>query len=118
MARRPEGRAWACGHPEEYERYSRPRAWPSCRRCRRALTELERFFYGSSQDADPRRRRGGIMVAGLSLRGTPSCTRRVVVVGAGERLELWSKGRLETTIDRPLPQRAVAEITAHVDDTA
>jgi MraZ protein len=42
--------------------------------------------------------------------------KEVVVVGAGERLELWSKDAWND--HRPTLLSGVAEITAHVDDTA
>jgi MraZ protein len=100
-------------HPDEYERYSR-RALAELRPLSPRRTELERFFYGSSQDADLDAA-GRIMVPGF-LGEHAHLHKEVVVVGAGDRLELWSKDRWND--HRPALLSGVAEITAHVDDTA
>ena len=98
---------------EEYERYSR-RALAELPPLSPRLTELERFFYGSSQDAELDAA-GRIMVPGF-LSDHARLQKEVVVVGAGERLELWSKDRWNE--HQPTLLSGVAEITAHVDDTA
>ena len=48
------------------------------------------------------------MVAGLE--------KEIVIVGAGDRLELWDRGRWNE--HRPTLLEGVAEITARVDDPA
>jgi MraZ protein len=100
-------------HPEEYERYSR-RALAELPPLSPRRTELERFFYGSSQDADLDAA-GRIMVPGF-LGEHAKLHKEVVVVGAGDRLELWSRDAWDD--HRPALLSGVAEITAHVDDTA
>ena len=79
---------WACG--------ARPStsATPSARLAElpplsSRLTELERFFYGSSHDAELDAA-GRIMVPGF-LGEHAKLSKEVVVVGAGDRLELWDK---------------------------
>ena len=47
---------------------------------------------------------------------TPGLEKDVVVVGVGDRLELWDKGRWSE--HRPTLLSGVAEITARVDDAA
>lgn len=100
-------------HPEEYERYSR-RALAELPPLSPRRTELERFFYGSSHDADLDAA-GRIMVPGF-LGEHAKLQKDVVVVGVGDRLELWSKDSWND--HRPALLSGVAEITAHVDDTA
>ncbi len=76
--------------------------------------ELQRFFYGSSQDVelDAANR---IMVPGF-LGSHANLTKDVVVVGAGERMELWDRA---TWADhRSTLLSGVAEVTALVDDVA
>jgi transcriptional regulator MraZ len=100
-------------HPEEYESYSR-RALAELPALSSRLSELERFFYGNSQDADLDAA-GRIMVPGF-LSKHAHLQKEVVVVGAGDRLELWSKDRWDE--HRPTLLGGVAEITANVDDAA
>lgn len=100
-------------HPEDYERYSK-RALAELPPLSPRLSELERFFYGSSQDADLDAA-GRIMVPGF-LGEHARLQKEVVVVGAGDRLELWSKDAWNE--HRPALLSGVAEITANVDDTA
>jgi MraZ protein len=99
--------------PEEYERYSRS-ALAELPPLSPRRTELERFFYGSSQDAELDAA-GRIVVPGF-LGEHARLQKEVVVVGAGDRLELWSKDGWND--HRATLLSGVAEITAHVDDTA
>ncbi len=99
--------------PEEYERYSR-RALAELPPLSPRLTELERFFYGSSQDAELDAA-GRIMVPGF-LGEHAGLAKDVVIVGVGDRLELWEKSRWIE--HRPTLLSGVAEITAHVDHPA
>ncbi len=99
--------------PEEYESYSR-RALADLPALSPRLNELERFFYGNSHDADLDAA-GRIMLPGF-LGEHAGLSREVVVVGAGDRLELWDRGRWDD--HRPTLLGGVAEITARVDDTA
>ncbi len=100
-------------HPEEYERYSR-RALAELLPLSPRLTELERFFYGNSQDADLDAA-WRIMVPSF-LSEHAELVKDVKVVGAGDRLELWSKDGWDQHQKALL--EGVKEITAHVDDTA
>ena len=100
-------------HPDEYERYSR-RALAELEPLSPRLSELERFFYGSSQDADLDAA-GRIMVPGF-LGDHAGLHKEVVVVGVGDRLELWDRGRWNE--HRPTLLGGVAAITASVDDPA
>jgi MraZ protein len=77
-------------------------------------SELERFFYGSSQDAELDRA-GRIMVPGFLARHA-SLAKEVLVVGAGERLELWDRDVYND--QRPALLESVAQLTARVDGTA
>ena len=99
--------------PEEYERYSQ-RALAELPPLSPRLSELERFFYGSSQDADLDAA-GRIMVPGF-LGDHAGLHKEVVVVGVGDRLELWDRGRWNE--HRPTLLGGVAAITASVDDPA
>jgi MraZ protein len=99
--------------PEDYETYSR-RALAGLAPLSPRLTELERFFYGSSHDTELDGA-GRIMVpAFLSERAR--LQKEIVIVGAGERLELWSRPTWDDHQQTLLS--GVAEITAAVDDTA
>jgi MraZ protein len=99
--------------PGEYETYTR-RALAELPPLSPRLAELERFFYGSSQDADLDAA-GRIMVPGF-LGEHAELEKEVVVVGAGDRLELWNK--LRWAEHRPMLLSGVAEVTAGVDDAA
>jgi MraZ protein len=99
--------------PAEYERYTE-RALAELPPLSPRLSELERFFYGSSQDAELDAA-GRIMVPSF-LAAHAKLTREVAVVGAGDRLELWDSeqwlGHRTALLD------GVAQITADVDDPA
>jgi MraZ protein len=97
--------------PEEYERYTQ-RALADLPPLSPRRSELERFFFGSSQDADLDAA-GRIMVPGF-LGEHAGLEKEVVVVGVGDRLELWRKGRWNE--HRPTLLSGVADITARVDD--
>jgi MraZ protein len=99
--------------PEEYERYTQ-RALAELPPLSPRLTELERFFYGNSQEAELDAA-GRIMVPG-HLGAHAALEKEVVVVGVGDRLELWSKGGWNEHLSTLLS--GVAEITAHVENTA
>ena len=99
--------------PEEYERYT-ARALAELPPLSPRLTELERFFYGSSHDTDLDAA-GRIMVPGF-LGEHAALTRRSWSSASGDRLELWDKDRWNE--HRPTLLSGVAEITARVDDAA
>jgi MraZ protein len=99
--------------PQEYERYTE-RALAQLPPLSPRLAELERFFYGSSQDAELDAA-GRIMLPSFLLEHA-GLTKDVVVVGAGDRLELWDRDRWNE--HRPTLLGGVAEITARVDHGA
>lgn len=99
--------------PEDYERYTE-RALAELPPLSPRLTELERFFYGSSQDVDLDAA-GRIMVPGF-LGEHAGLSKDLVVVGAGDRLEIWDRSRWNE--HRPALLSGVAEITARVDHPA
>jgi MraZ protein len=99
--------------PEEYETYTR-RALAELPPLSPRLAELERFFYGSSADVELDAA-GRIMVPGF-LGQHASLAKDVVVVGVGDRLELWDRGTWNG--HRPALLSGVAEVTARVDDAA
>ncbi len=99
--------------PEEYENYTRG-ALAELPPLSTRRTELERFFYGSSSDTELDAA-GRIMVPSF-LGDYAKLAKEVVVVGAGERMELWDRG---TWADhRSTLLSGVAEVTARVDDAA
>ncbi len=102
--------AW---RPQDYERYT-ARALAELPPLSPRLAELERFFYGSSHDAELDAA-GRIMVPSF-LSEHAGLSKEVVVVGAGDRLELWTKDRWDE--HRPTLLGGVAEITAGVDHPA
>ncbi len=97
--------------PEQYERYTE-RALAELPPLSPRLAELERFFYGSSQDTELDA--AGRIMLPVFLAEHAGLTKEVVVVGAGDRLELWDKDRWNE--HRPTLLGGVAEITARVDD--
>ena len=80
----------------------------------RQLAELERFFYGSSQDSELDA--AGRVIVPAFLIDHAQLQREIVIVGAGERLELWSRDGWND--HQSALMSGVADITAHVDDTA
>jgi transcriptional regulator MraZ len=99
--------------PREYEDYSR-RALAGLPPLSGKLAELERFFYGSSQDAELDA--AGRVNIPAFLGEHARLAKEVVIVGAGDRLELWSKDLWNGHQSALLS--GVASITANVDDTA
>ena len=99
--------------PEQYESYT-TRALSEIPPLSPRLSELERFFYGGSHDAELDAA-GRIMVP-TALRESAQLTKDVVVVGVGDRLELWDKGVWNE--HRSALLSGVAEVTARVDDAA
>lgn len=99
--------------PEQYESYTR-RALAELPPLSPRLSELERFFYGSSHDADLDAA-GRVMVPGF-LGEHASLAKDVVVVGVGDRLELWDKRNWSE--HRSTLISGVAEVTSRVDDAA
>lgn len=99
--------------PDDYERYT-TRALAELPPLSGKLAELERFFYGSSHDVELDAA-GRIMVPGF-LAEHAGLQKEVVVVGAGDRLELWNRTSWEQ--HRPTLLGGVAEITSGVDHPA
>ena len=93
--------------PEEYDSYTR-RALAELPPLSPQLTELERFFYGSSHDAELDAA-GRIMVPGF-LGDHAHLSKDVIVVGVGDRLELWDKAAWDE--HRSTLLSGVAEVTA------
>jgi MraZ protein len=96
--------------PQEYEDYTR-RAMETVPRLSRNLAELERFFYGSSHETELDAA-GRVMVPAF-LGEHAALSREVLVVGAGNRMELWNKAAWSEY--RPELLSGVAEVTARVD---
>jgi len=96
--------------PEEYESYTR-RALAELPPLSPRRTELERFFYGGSHDTELDAA-GRIMIPN-SLRESADLAKDVMVVGVGDRLELWDKSAWSG--HRPTLLSGVAEVTARVD---
>jgi len=96
--------------PNEYDEYVReqidalPRLSPK-------RPNLERFFYGNSLEAELDGA-GRVMIPSF-LAEHASLQKEVVVVGAGERMELWNKAAWSG--HRPELMTSVAEVTARVD---
>ncbi|HEX4436725.1 MAG TPA: division/cell wall cluster transcriptional repressor MraZ [Solirubrobacteraceae bacterium] len=99
--------------PEEYEAYTR-RALAELPPLSPRLAEMERFFYGSSHDTELDAA-GRIMVPGF-LGEHGKLAKEVVVVGVGDRMELWD--RAAWAEHRPTLLSGVAEVTSRVDDAA
>ena len=96
--------------PEEYETYTQ-RALAELPPLSSRLNEMERFFYGSSHDTELDAA-GRIMVPGF-LGEYAKLSKDVVVVGVGDRMELWDRaawGEHRSTL-----LSGVAEVTARVD---
>ena len=73
--------------------------------------DLERFFFGNSLEAELDGA-GRVMIPSF-LTDHASLQKEVVVVGAGERMELWNKAAWSGY--RPELMTSVAEVTARVD---
>jgi MraZ protein len=99
--------------PQEYDAYTR-RALAELPPLSPRLAELERFFYGSSADTELDAA-GRIMVPGF-LGEHAALRKEVVVVGAGDRMELWD--RTAWNEHRSTLLSGVAEVTARVADAA
>ena len=99
--------------PEEYDSYTRS-AIAELPPLSSRRTELERFFYGSSHDTELDAA-GRIMVPSF-LGEHAKLAKEVVVVGAGDRMELWD--RTTWAEHRSTLLSGVAEVTARVDDAA
>jgi MraZ protein len=99
--------------PDDYERYTE-RALADQPQLSAARAELERFLYGSSADVDLDAA-GRVMVPGF-LSSHAGLQKEVVVVGVGDRFELWD--RTQWTDHRPALLGGVAELTAQVGHPA
>ena len=99
--------------PDDYERYTE-RALADQAPLSVARAELERFVYGGSADVELDAA-GRVMVPAF-LAAHAGLQKEVVVVGTGERLELWDRARW--TDHRPALLGGVAEITARVGHPA
>jgi MraZ protein len=99
--------------PSDYEDYSRG-ALASKPALSGQRAELERFFYGNSKDVELDKAGRVIIPAFLSEHA--KLQKDILVVGAGDRLELWSRelwqGHQTTLHD------SVANIIASVDDAS
>jgi MraZ protein len=99
--------------PEQYETYTQ-RALAELPPLSPRLNEMERFFYGSSHDAELDAA-GRIMVPSF-LGEYAKLAKDVVVVGVGDRMELWD--RIAWGEHRSILLSGVAEVTARVDAAA
>jgi MraZ protein len=99
--------------PEQYESYTQ-RALAELPPLSPKMNEMERFFYGSSHDTELDAA-GRIMVPSF-LGEYASLAKDVVVVGVGDRMELWD--RTTWAEHRPVLLSGVAEVTARVDGAA
>ena len=97
--------------PAEYESFSR-RALDEISPLSKRRSELERFFYGNSQEADLDAA-GRIMIPSF-LGDHAELKKDVVVVGVGDRMELWSREGWNE--HQPTLLSGVEEITASVAD--
>ena len=98
---------------EEYDAYT-SRALGELPPLSSRRSGMERFFFGNSQDADLDAA-GRVMIPGF-LSEHASLTKDVVVVGVGERLELWNGDAWSE--HRPALLSGVAEVIARVDDAS
>jgi MraZ protein len=99
--------------PDDYERYTE-RALADQPPLSTARAELERFLYGSSADVDLDAA-GRVMVPSF-LSTHAGLAKEVVVVGVGDRFELWDRTRWND--HRPTLLGGVAELTAQVGHPA
>jgi MraZ protein len=107
---RPCVQVW---RPEEYGVYTTG-ALAELKPLSSQRSELERFFYGGSHDAELDAA-GRIMVP-PSLREHARLIKDAVVVGAGDRLELWD--RTTWNEHRSTLLSGVAKVVESVDDAA
>jgi MraZ protein len=110
LDRRPCVTVW---RPQEHEQFSR-RALAGLPPLSSRLAEMERFIYGSSQEAELDA--AGRVIVPAFLAEHAQLNREVLIVGAGDRLELWNREVWQR--HQPTLQSVVAEVTARVDDTA
>jgi MraZ protein len=96
--------------PSDYEQYTR-RQIAALPALSPRLPELERFFFGSSHETELDGA-GRVMIPSF-LAEHASLQKEVIVVGAGERMELWNKAAWSGY--RPEMLTSVAEVTARVD---
>jgi MraZ protein len=99
--------------PEDYERYT-TRALAELPPLSPKRNEIERFLYGNSHDAELDAA-GRVMIPGF-LGEYATLAKEVVVVGVGDRMELWDKGAWSA--HRPALLGGVAEVTSRVDAAA
>lgn len=99
--------------PEQYETYTQ-RALAELPPLSSRLNEMERFFYGSSHDTELDAA-GRIMVPSF-LGDYAKLAKDVVVVGVGDRMELWDRSAWGE--HRSSLLSGVAEVTARVDAAA
>ena len=99
--------------PQEYETYTQ-RALAELPPLSPRLAELERFFYGGSHDSELDAA-GRIMIPN-ALRESAGLAKDVIVVGVGDRMELWDKHVWAQ--HRSTLLSGVAEVTARVNDAA
>jgi MraZ protein len=99
--------------PQQYDDYTKS-AIAQLPTLSASRAELERFFYGSSHDVELDAA-GRVMIPN-SLRDSAKLSKDVVVVGVGDRLELWDKSTWND--HRATLLTGVAEVTARVDDAA
>ena len=100
-------------HPGDYESYSR-RSLGQLPPLSPRLSEMERFLYGNSVEADLDAA-GRVIVAPFLSRHA-GISKDVVIVGTGPRLELWSRDRWGE--HRPELLSEVLQVTASFNDTA
>jgi MraZ protein len=99
--------------PEQYEDYAQ-RAMSPLPALSPQLAALERFFYGSSQETELDAA-GRVMIP-AHLADHASLRKDVLVVGAGNRMELWDKDAWNE--HRPELINSVAELIASAGATA
>ncbi|HEY0515585.1 MAG TPA: division/cell wall cluster transcriptional repressor MraZ [Solirubrobacteraceae bacterium] len=99
--------------PQDYDIYT-SRALEALPPLSPRRTQLERYLYGSSADLELDAA-GRIMVPGF-LGDHAKLQKDVVVVGVGDRMELWNRSAWNE--HRPALLSGVAEVTARVDDAA
>ena len=99
--------------PEAYEEFT-DRALDGVPPLSHRLAELERFFFGESQETELDAA-GRVMIPSVMASHT-GLSKEVVVVGARDHLELWDRARWNE--HRPALFEGVAEVTARADESA